>query len=109
MPRNRFIVVGMVMALGMAGTALAAESKPIEQLPGDVVRWSTTWMEIPKQMIQVSRDEGPLSGFMWGPAKGTMLMVRSTTAALWEVVKPTQQPVPAGREKDSGALLRYEF
>jgi hypothetical protein len=109
MHRNRVLIVAMLMVWGMAGALLAAERKPIEQLPGDVVRWSTTWMEIPKQMAEVSRDEGPVSGLMWGPAKGTALMFRSTTNALWELVKPAQQPVLPGREKASGAILHYEF
>lgn len=109
MSRDCFVVMGMAIALGMAGTAAAAERKPIEQLPGDVVRWSTTWMEIPNQMVQVSRDEGPVSGFLWGPAKGTALMIRSTTDALWEMVRPEQHAVPPGREQGTGALLRYEF
>ena len=109
MARSLFMIMGMAIALGMVGTVFAAESKPIEQLPGDVVRWSTTWMEIPNQMVQVSRDEGPVSGLLWGPAKGTALMIRSPTAALWEMVRPEQRAVPPGREQGAGALLRYEF
>lgn len=109
MRRNIWFVVGMAVALGMHGMALAAESKPIEQLPGDVARWSTTWAEIPKQMFQVSRDEGPLSGVTWGPAKGTALMIRSTTDAVWEMLKPEQPPVHQGRDRAPGVILRYEF
>lgn len=103
------IVVGVGVALGMIGTVQAAERKPIEQLPGDVVRWSTTWAQIPKQMTEVSREEGPLSGLTWGPAKGTALMFRATTEALWELAQPDEQPVARGRDREPGMILRYEF
>ncbi len=109
MNRNLVMMVGAAMTVGMTTAVLAAERKPIDQLPGDVVRWSTTWMEIPKQVAEVSRNEGPLSGVVWGPAKGTALMIRSTTAALWELAQPEQQPVPQGRDREPGMIVRYEF
>ncbi|MBI4354751.1 MAG: hypothetical protein HY595_05885 [Candidatus Omnitrophica bacterium] len=90
-------------------SVMAAERKPIEQLPGDVVRWSTTWAEIPKQMFQVGQEEGPLSGLTWGSAKGTAVMIRSTTDVVWELVKPDSHPEPKGREKKPGVILHYEF
>ncbi len=109
MNRNLVMMVGVAMTWGVATAVPAAERKPIEQLPGDVVRWSTTWAEIPKQMVQVSQDEGPLSGLMWGPAKGTAMMMRSTTDVVWEMIKPDQRPEPKGREKKPGMVFHYEF
>ena len=110
-------LVEMVIAamIGLCGAALAAwaESRPIQELPKDVVHWSTVWTEVPKQMIEVNRDLGPLAALTWGPAKGTVVMVRTTGEALWNTMKTEGSAPPRSsdaRAKDiNGPIFRYEF
>ncbi|MBI4341954.1 MAG: hypothetical protein HY599_01140 [Candidatus Omnitrophica bacterium] len=37
---------------GMAGVVQAAQSKPLSELPGDLARWSTLWMDVPRAMSE---------------------------------------------------------
>ena len=103
------IVAFMLMAIGTDTYALAA-SKPIGQLPKDVMRWSTMLVEIPKQMVNVGKEQGPLAALTWGPVKGTAHLVESTVKEAWSTVKPEQKQ--ARRPEDErlgGPIFRYEF
>ncbi len=110
-------VLMLVLATGfMSGESLAfAASRPIEQLPEDVVRVSTSWMVIPKDMVEVGREHGPLAALTWGPAKGMSTFVRSTVSEIWDTVKPDKKRsrlASRGRsqgERPHGMLFRYEF
>lgn len=107
--------VGMAASLVISGVMFGlplvfAESRPIEQLPKDLLRWSTLWMDIPKQMYAVGQEEGLLAALTWGPTKGTAVMVQSTTKEVWDVVKPDQRPHQRqGRDSPKGLIVRYEF
>lgn len=87
-----------------------AESRPLKQLPKDLVRWSTLWMTVPEQMMDVAVDYGPLAAVTWGPAKGTATMVERTTRDLWNATKPDKHP---GAQRDpsrlKGPVFRYTF
>ena len=109
---KRAFVVAVIMATGlMSGGPLAlAASRPITQLPEDVVRMSTSWMVIPKDMVEVGREHGPLAALTWGPAKGMTTFVRSTASGIWDTVKLDKtRSRPASRGRPNGAIFRYEF
>ena len=107
-------VLGLVMASWLGGMSfLFAESRPLKQLPGDLVRWSTIWKDIPQQMYEVGQESGPVAAVLWGPTKGTAVMVQSTTKELWSVMKPDQRQdhdsYDVEEDSPTGLILRYEF
>ena len=102
MRRAFWITVMVAGTIGVASVQ-AAESKPIEELPADLARWSMLWGELPKGMYAVEREEGPLSAMTWGPVRGTVMVVDATAKAIWDAAK---QDKHGGRP---GVLLRYEF
>ena len=111
---KRACVVAVIMVTGfMSGEPLAfAASRPIKQLPEDVVRMSMSWLVIPRDMIEVGREHGPLAALTWGPAKGITTLVRSTASKIWDTVKPDKNKKRsrlASRGRPKGAIFRYEF
>ena len=108
--------MGVLVAMLMVGgvRAAAAEDRPIEQLPNDVVHWSMLWVEVPKAMMTVGVEHGPLAALTWGPIKGTAAVVESTTKELWKTLKRDEDHPRKGRalarEGDpKGPIFRYEF
>lgn len=108
---TRSVVCMGVLVGVLCGTATAmAKSRPIQQLPGDVVRWSTLWVAVPEEMVAVGHDEGPLAALTWGPAKGTAVLVQQTGQEVWDIMKPDENPVHRSRASNpQGVILRYEF
>jgi len=105
--RRMLFVVAIVLAVFVGEEPSAfAESKAIRQLPTDVARWSTLWLAVPKDMVEVGREHGPLAALTWGPAKGMTTLVRSTASEIWDTVKVDQQ---SERQRPAGAILCYEF
>ena len=105
-------VTGLVMVLVFVASgmpAVYAQSRPLGQLPADLWRWSTVWAYVPQQMYAVGIDHGPVAAVTWGPAKGAVLMIHSTTQDVWNAAQPDDRP---GRRDDSdmsGPLFRYDF
>ncbi len=105
-------MVAVIMATGfMSGGPFAlAASRPITQLPEDVVRVSTSWVVIPKDMVEVGREHGPLAALTWGPAKGMTTLVQSTASEIWDTVKPDKKRSRlASHGRPKGVIFRYEF
>ena len=100
------VVMCTILLLGLASPTFA-KTRPIEQLPSDVLRWSTLWMEVPRQISAVHHEEGPLASVTWGPAKGAAMMVRSTAAELWTTLKDERRDPRSSRPM--GPLVCYEF
>ncbi len=108
--RSLTIMASVMIGVWVGSLVASAESRPLKQLPADIVRWSTVWVNIPEQMYVVGQEEGPLAAMTWGPAKGAVVMVQSTTQELWEAMKPDERPGHRSQHGDvHGALLRYEF
>lgn len=107
------MLAGAVIVAGTCGfmaSAQAAESKPIHELPRDLVRWSTMWMDIPRAMYDVGMEEGPVTAVMWGPVKGAVMLVNTTTQALWEAAQPEKRPGhQSNRPRPAGVIFQYEF
>ena len=112
MGRARWIVAAMVgMWSGMMAIA-SAEGRPLKQLPSDLVRWSMSWTEVPKQMVNVGEEYGPVAAVTWGPVQGAASMVQSATTELWGIMKADKQArrsAAAPRRSTGSALVRYEF
>ena len=110
MRRGPWVAVGMLVSALVVPHPAWAESRPLKQLPKDLARWSTMWIAIPQQMIDVGLDYGPVAAVTWGPAKGTAKMVEDTTQDMWDAMKP--EPHPGQRRHDEGtkaAIFRYTF
>ena len=105
---------GAVMAtvwLATMATA-SAEGRPLKQLPADVARWSMSWTEVPKQMVEVGQEYGPIAAVTWGPVQGAASLIGSTTKELWDIMKADKQArrsASAPRRSTGSALVRYEF
>ena len=109
MPR---VMVGMVGVWLAATASASAEGRPIRQLPSDMARWSMSWTEVPKQMVDVGEEYGPVAAVTWGPVQGVASMLTSTTKELWDIMKTdkqTRRSAYAPRYPTGTALVRYEF
>ena len=109
----RKVLAGAVVVAGVCGlmtASQAAQGKPIQELPGDLVKWSTLWVEVPRQMYGVGQDAGPLAAMTWGPVKGTAMFVNVTTKALWDAAQSEKRQGhrPTSGQPE-GPILRYEF
>ena len=102
-----WLLIFMVVIGGLP--SVSAETRPIAQLPGDLVRWTTVWTDVPQQMYAVTLDHGPVAGLTWGPTKGTALMVTSTTKEIWGAMQRDERPGHRSNEDVNGPLFRYEF
>lgn len=105
-------VAGLMLGCVMAGVpSVFAQDRSIEELPKDLLRWSTLWVAIPQQMGRVGAEEGPLSAMTWGMARGTATLIQATTNEVWDVVKPDEKPSHRPQRDDdaSGVMLRYRF
>jgi hypothetical protein len=108
--RGLLVVASLIVGVLVGGIPSAwAEGRPIEQFPGDVVRWSTMWVEVPQQMYAVGQADGPFAALTWGPAKGTAAFIESATQELWDALKPDTRPGHSSPRGVQGALFRYEF
>lgn len=103
-------VTGLLAGLLLAGgLRVAAEVRPIEQLPKDVVRWSMLWVEIPQEMAKAGQAYGPLAALTVGPAMGTANILDSTAKELWAAAKGDKRPGRQHRGNPNGPLFQYEF
>ena len=109
----RSVLAGAVVVAGVCGlmaTGQAAESKPVSELPRDLVRWSTLWMDVPQAIYDVGVEEGPVAAMMWGPVMGTARLVSTTTRTLREVAQEEQRPAYQSQaRRPAGVILQYEF
>ena len=87
----------------------AAQERPIKQLPADLVRWSMSWTEVPKEMVTVGQEYGPVAAVTWGPVQGAASMVNNTATEVWDIMRSQKQNRPSARASTGMALVRYEF
>ena len=100
------------LCLMIAAAPAWAKPRPIDQLPVDVMRWSTMWIEVPQEIGEVNRESGPFVAMTVGPAVGTAKMVQRTSLDLWDAMLPDTRPGMRASTKGRGAagpVFRYEF
>jgi len=110
--RRMLVVMGLMYSwVGGWGMGSAyAESRPLKQLPSDLLRWSTIWTEVPRAIYEVGRRDGPVAAVTWGPTQGTARLIESTTEEVWKAMKPDKRPRSRAHGKDvKGIVARYEF
>ena len=107
---RRRLVMGALMAMSlMCAPSVMAEDRPLKQFPADVMRWSTMWAVIPRQMIAVEREQGPLAAVIVGPTNGMAAMVESTGTEVWHAMQPETNPAQRYKNDEGGAVFRYDF
>lgn len=109
--RRAGMIVGIIVGAVMVGASGAqAQGRSIKQLPSDLVRCSLLWTEVPKQMVAVGKDDGPVAALTWGPVKGTAVMIESATKGVWTVMKANRAAQRySSRKNPNGPIFRYEF
>ena len=103
--RNRFIAVSVVVALSLLGVSEPAFAQGtggtgelmLSKLFRGVVNLVTGWIEIPMQMSDTWKLEGPATGLSWGFVKGIGFALGRTAAGAYETVT-FPVPLPEGYE-----------
>ncbi len=100
------VVIALSVMMSDASVA-SADNRPVEQLPADIVRWSTLWTLVPEQMAESHLAQGPVAGVTIGVARGVAKLVCVTGEEVWHIARTDRRP---GHRHEPGALLlRYEF
>ena len=100
--RGLIIALVMVMILAVASTSYAQD--PAKKLGRGLANILTGWIELPKNIYDVSVEENPLAGLTIGLAKGIGMTIVRTGAGIYEVVT-FPFPIP----EDYGPVLEPEF
>ena len=102
MKKGLLIALVMVMVLAVASTSYAQD--PAKKLGRGLANILTGWIELPKNIYDVSVEENPLAGLTIGLAKGIGMTIVRTGAGIYEVVT-FPFPIP----EDYGPVLEPEF
>jgi len=98
MPKKMFIL-SMVFVL-FSFSASAQDYNALSKLSRGLANITLGAFEIPRQMIKVNQEKGPISGdiagLFWGPLKGLCFFVGRTVIGAYEVatfVAPSYEPI----------------
>ncbi len=100
--KGLIIALVMVMVLAVASASYAQD--PAKKLGRGLANILTGWVELPKNIYDVSVEENPLAGLTIGLAKGIGMTIVRTGAGIYEVVT-FPFPIP----EDYGPVLEPEF
>ncbi len=100
--KGLIIAVVMVMVLAVASSSYAQD--PAKKLGRGLANILTGWIELPKNIYDVSVEDNPLAGLTIGLAKGVGMTIVRTGAGVYEVVT-FPFPIP----EDYGPVLEPEF
>jgi len=100
--KGLIIALVMVMVLAVASSSYAQD--PAKKLGRGLANILTGWIELPKNIYDVSVEENPLAGLTIGLAKGIGMTIVRTGAGIYEVVT-FPFPIP----EDYGPVLEPEF
>ncbi len=100
--RGLIIAVVMVIVLAVATSSYAQD--PAKKLGRGLANILTGWIELPKNIYDVSVEDNPLAGLTIGLAKGIGMTIVRTGAGIYEVVT-FPFPIP----EDYAPVLEPEF
>ena len=100
--KGLIIALVMVMVLAVASASYAQD--PAKKLGRGLANILTGWVELPKNIYDVSVEDNPLAGLTIGLAKGIGMTIVRTGAGIYEVVT-FPFPIP----EDYGPVLEPEF
>jgi len=100
--KGLIIALVMLMVLAVASSSYAQD--PAKKLGRGLANILTGWIELPKNIYDVSVEENPLAGLTIGLAKGIGMTIVRTGAGIYEVVT-FPFPIP----EDYGPVLEPEF
>ena len=100
--KGLIIAVVMMMVLAIATSSYAQD--PAKKLGRGLANILTGWVELPKNIYDVSVEDNPLAGLTIGLAKGIGMTIVRTGAGIYEVVT-FPFPIP----EDYGPVLEPEF
>lgn len=100
--KGLIIALVMVVVLAIASSSYAQD--PAKKLGRGLANILTGWVELPKNIYDVSVEDNPLAGLTIGLAKGIGMTIVRTGAGIYEVVT-FPFPIP----EDYGPVLEPEF
>ncbi len=112
MMRTQWMVMAAVGVWLAATVNVAAQDRPLKELPADMWRWSMSWTKIPAGMVEAGRAHGPAAAVTIGPVQGAANLVGDTSTELWGLMKANKEhrrSAYAPRHSTGTALVRYEF
>jgi len=83
---KKIVLLSLIMQLVIAPAALfAADHNALRKLGRGLVNVCGSWIEIPRQMIKVTKAEGDLAGISWGTAKGFSFFIGRILVGVYEI------------------------
>lgn len=102
--KYKVLIVALVMVMVLAMATASYAQDPAKKLGRGLANILTGWVELPKNIYDVSVEENPLAGLTIGLAKGVGMTIVRTGAGIYEVVT-FPFPIP----EDYGPVLEPEF
>ena len=97
-------LLALCLALCVAGSAAAVEDSPARKLGRGFGNLTLGILQIPAEVIDTTKENGPAVGVTWGLIKGTGMMVATTAVGLFEVLS-----CPFATPPDYRPILSPEF
>jgi len=102
--KHKGLIVALVMVMVLAVASASYAQDPAKKLGRGLANILTGWVELPKNIYDVSVEDNPLAGLTIGLAKGIGMTIVRTGAGIYEVVT-FPFPIP----EDYGPVLEPEF
>lgn len=97
---NKHLISFCVLAAALLSAGPARADEPPTYLSGftsklnqGVFNTTTGWIEIPKNIVNISHDQNIFVGFTWGLLRGTAHAVSRTVVGVGELIT---SPIPTG-------------
>ena len=101
--KGTLFILLLVLIFGLSAVSYA-ENNAFSKLGRGAANTLTGWLEIPKNIYEVSTARNPLMGISWGLIKGLGWGIARTSVGLYEVAT-FPFPIP----KDYGPIIRPDF
>lgn len=83
MRRGAVMVIALALVVGLSQAAYAAD--PLMKLGRGLVNAATGFLEVPKNIYEVSKEHEPFTGLIWGSMKGSGWAAARTSVGAYEV------------------------